>query len=179
MLHFQLLLTTTALLTPALAANTTAVFGTNYKIISNHTVVAGDNLANIGTSIRQHLNHEPTLISVGAIIKLPDVRFVALVASPLTEQTATFSNGTASTIKVVVGDTMIIIAKEKLGITLPSLLAANPQVKNLDLISVRHFFNVPLFGKNRPVTATASSKASKATKTKPRKFVSLREWEWH
>jgi LysM repeat protein len=51
------------------------------------------------------------------------------------------SNGTASTIKVVAGDTMIIIAKEKLGIPFPSLLAANLQVKNPDLTNVGDVLN--------------------------------------
>jgi hypothetical protein len=51
------------------------------------------------------------------------------------------SNGIASTIKVVAGDNMIIIAEEKLEITFPSLLAANLQVKNQDLTNVGDVLN--------------------------------------
>jgi len=70
---------------------------------------------------------------------------------------------------------MIIIVKEKLGITLSSLLAANPQVKNRDLINVGDVLNVPLCGKNGTAAATATtfSKASKATKGKLRLMASL------
>lgn len=55
------------------------------------------------------------------------------------------------------GDTLIIIAKEKLGITLPSLLAANPQVKNPDLINVGDVLNVPLCGKNGMATTSTTT----------------------
>ena len=47
---------------------------------------------------------------------------------------------------MVSGDTLIVIAKEKLGITLPALLAANPQVTNPDAIEVGQVLNVPLCG---------------------------------
>jgi LysM repeat protein len=83
----------------------------------------------------------------------------------LAEPTATCSNGTAGTIKVVAEDTLIIIAKEKLGITLPSLLAVNPQVKNPDLIKVGDVLNVPVCGgKDGTAMTRTSSRASKPTK---------------
>jgi hypothetical protein len=50
-MNFNLLLYTgAALLTPILATNPTAAIGTNCNIVSNHTVIAGDNLANIAIS---------------------------------------------------------------------------------------------------------------------------------
>lgn len=100
-------------------------------------------------------------------------------AVALAEPTATCSNGTAATIKVVQGDTLVIIAKEKLGITLPSLLAANPQIKNPDAIEVGQEINVPLCSAGTSgVTAveggngngTATGEAPKASESeKPKK----------
>jgi LysM repeat protein len=181
-MHLHLLLSATAgLLTPILAVNSTTI-GTNCNIVSNHTVIAGDNLANIATSTNttvaqlQFVNTQitnPRLINVGDIIKIPNSACVAPAPAPLAEPTATCSNGTASTIKVVAGDTLIIIAKEKLGITLPSLLAVNPQVKNPDLINVGDVLNVPLCGKN----GTATVISSKAAKPASRRIRALRDLE--
>lgn len=76
------------------------------------------------------------------------------------------------------GDMMIIIAKEKLGITLPALVAASPQVADPNKINAGDVLNVPLCnataggagGKNGTATATlAKSAAKSATPTKSAK----------
>jgi LysM repeat protein len=134
------------------AANGTAI-GTNCNIVSNHTVIAGDNLANIATAAKVTLDQiqfvntqitNPRLINIGDVIKIPDSRCTAPTAKPLAEPTATCVNGTESTTKVVAGDTLIIIAKEKLGITLSALEEANPQIKDVNKINVGDVINVPL-----------------------------------
>ncbi|KAE9374607.1 carbohydrate-binding module family 50 protein [Stipitochalara longipes BDJ] len=184
-MHFNLLFSTAGiLLTPTLATNGAAAVGTNCNIVSIHSVIVGDNLANIATSTNttvaqlQCVNSQitnPRLINVGYVIKIPNSNCVAPIASPPAEPTTTCSNGTSFTINVVAGDTLIIIAKEKLVITLPSLLAANTQIKNPDLINVGDVLNVPLCGQNgtTKATATTSSKASKATKARLRRWASL------
>jgi LysM repeat protein len=178
-MHLSLILVCGA--ATALAQNSTSQVGSNCNIVSNRTVVAGDNLANIGTATNtsvaqlQFVNPQisnPRLINVGDIIKIPNSKCVAPATAPLAEPTATCSNGTASTTKVAAGDTLIIIAKEKLGITLPALLAANPQVKDPNVVNVGDVLNVPLCnavargagGKNG--TATASATATKSAKPK-------------
>jgi LysM repeat protein len=144
------------------AANNTAI-GANCNIVANQTVKAGDNLANIAAAANVTLDQvqfvntqisNPRLINVGDVIKIPDSRCVAPVAKPLAEPTATCVNGTESTTKVAAGDTLIIIAKEKLGITLPALVAANPQIKDINQINVGDVINVPLCGTNGTTSNT-------------------------
>lgn len=59
---------------------------------------------------------------------------------------------------VVAGDSMTIIAKEKLDVTLSALLAANPQVTDAAKIEVGDVLNVPLCdavgGNNSTANAT-------------------------
>lgn len=73
-MHFSLLLLSTAAI--VLAQNSTSQVGTNCNIVSSHTVIAGDNLANIGTSTNtsvaqlQQVNLQisnPRLINVGDV----------------------------------------------------------------------------------------------------------------
>ena len=129
--------------------------GTNCDFVSTVTVKAGDGLANIATAAKVTLDQvlfvnknitNARLINPGDVTSIPNAACVAPTIAPLAEPTATCSNGylfhfqvtkaivqslhifrTATTTQVVSGDTLIIIAKEKLGITLPALLAANPQ----------------------------------------------------
>ncbi|KAL2071071.1 hypothetical protein VTL71DRAFT_12306 [Oculimacula yallundae] len=132
-----------------------AQIGTNCNVVRNVTVKAGDSLAAISKAANVTLDQvifvntqitNPRSIKVGDGVKIPDSRCVAPVAKPLAEPTAICTNRTAKTITVVAGDTLNIIAKEKLGITLPALLAANPQIKNPDLIAVGDVLNVPVCG---------------------------------
>jgi len=66
---------------------------------------------------------------------------------------------------VASGDTLNIIAKEKLGITLPALLAANPQIQNPDAISVGDVINIPLCRAKAGVGGAGGGTAT-TTKTK-------------
>jgi LysM repeat protein len=163
---------TAALFTPVLAANVTAAVGTNYDIVTNHTVIAGDILANIATSTNSNSSiskpptHGSRMWVTSLIFQTQNVFAPAATPPPTRRQTATCSNGTTSTIKVVAGDTMIIIAKEKLGITSLSLLAANLQVKSPDLINLGDVLNITHCGKNGNVTGTSSSRASETSKAR-------------
>lgn len=148
------------------ATNTTAAIGSNCNIVSNHTVIAGDNLANIATAANVTLDQirfvntqisNPRLINVGDNIQIPNSKCVAPTNPPLAEPTAICSNGTESTTKVVAGDSLIIIAKEKLGITLPALLAANPQIKDPNKINVGDVINVPLCKTSGNATSGATN----------------------
>ncbi|TVY82291.1 hypothetical protein LSUE1_G001917 [Lachnellula suecica] len=149
--------------TTTFAQNTTSQNGTNCGIVSNHT--ANPQISN------------PRLINVGDVVQIPNSKCVAAAAAALPEPTATCSNGTATAVTVVAGDTLIIIAKEKLGITLPALLAVNPQVTDPNKVNIGDVLNVPLCNAAAGTTAkngtaTASSKTSsgkaKATGSKRR-----------
>ncbi|KAH6663174.1 hypothetical protein B0J14DRAFT_662162 [Halenospora varia] len=155
-MRFSLLFICAMATSLAAAQNNTAAIGTNCAITRNITVKSGDNLAAIGTSTNTTLSQllfvnpqisNPRNINPGDIIQIPSSTCVAPAAAPLAEPTATCSNGTASTITVVAGDTGNIIAKEKLGITLGALVAANPQVKDINKLEVGQVLNVPLCGK--------------------------------
>jgi LysM repeat protein len=164
--HFVLAVAV-AFISFTLAANTTAAIGTNCNIVANHTVVSGDGLANIATAANTTLDQvrfvnpqitNPRLINVGDVIAIPDSACVAPTNPPLAEPITTCSNGTESTTKVVAGDNLIIIAKEKLGITLSALIAANPQITNPDKINVGDVINVPLCSNSTNGTTKGSKK---------------------
>ncbi|KAH7419923.1 hypothetical protein BKA64DRAFT_716313 [Cadophora sp. MPI-SDFR-AT-0126] len=138
------------------------------SIVANQTVKDGDTLAAIATSANVTLDQiqfvntqitNPRSIKAGDVIKIPDPKCVAPAAKPLAEPTATCSNGTAMTTTVVAGDTLNIIAKEKLGITLPALLAANTQIKNLDALTVGDVINIPLCNNDTSSGGAANSNA--------------------
>ncbi|KAG4443459.1 hypothetical protein IFR05_001029 [Cadophora sp. M221] len=152
--------------------------GANCDIVANQTVKAGDTLAGIAKAANVTLDQiqfvntqitNPRFINAGDVIKIPNTRCVAPAAKPLPEPTAICSNGTAKTQTVVAGDTLTIVAKEKLGITVPALLAANPQVKNADAINVGDVINVPLCKSvaesGSSSTSRARASAAKATKS--------------
>lgn len=86
-------------------------------------------------------------------------------------------NGTEKTTKVAAGDTLIIIAKEKLGITLPALVAANPQIKDVNKINVGDVINVPLCAATGGVkgngTENVATKKEKAVAHLDRRTVKL------
>ncbi|PVH85339.1 carbohydrate-binding module family 50 protein [Cadophora sp. DSE1049] len=149
--------------------------GANCNIVANQTVKAGDTLAAIAKSANVTLDQiqfvntqitNPRSIKAGDVIKIPDLKCVAPAAKPLAEPTATCSNGTAKTTTVVAGDTLNIIAKEKLGITLPALLAANTQIKNPDVLNVGDVINIPLCNNGTSSGGAANSKAGGGTVTK-------------
>jgi len=153
----------------------TAQTGTNCNIIANQTVKAGDSLASIAKSANVTLDQiqfvntqitNPRSINPGDAIKIPNPRCVAPAAKPLAEPTATCSNGTAKTTTVVAGDTLNVIAKEKLGITLPALLAANTQIKNPDVLNVGDVINIPLCSNGTLSSGAANSKAGGTTSAK-------------
>ncbi|KAG4442961.1 hypothetical protein IFR05_001574 [Cadophora sp. M221] len=148
--------------------------GANCNIVANQTVKTGDSLANIAASANitidqiQFVNTQitnPRSLKVGDVVKIPNSKCVAPAAKPLAEPTATCSNGTAKTTTVVAGDTLNVIAKEKLGITLPALLAANPQITNPDAIGVGDVLNIPLCSAGAGVAGPTGG-ATTATKTK-------------
>ncbi|KAF8850678.1 hypothetical protein BDZ45DRAFT_696562 [Acephala macrosclerotiorum] len=166
------------------ASNTTAAIGTNCNIVSNHTVIAGDNLANIATAANVTLDQirfvntqisNPRLINVGDNIQIPNSKCVAPINPPLAEPTATCSNGTESTTKVVAGDSLIIIAKEKLGITLPALLAANHQIVDPNKINVGDVINVPLCKTGGNATTGATNGTTNAGSENGKKNVEARK----
>ncbi|KAH7351311.1 hypothetical protein BKA65DRAFT_550273 [Rhexocercosporidium sp. MPI-PUGE-AT-0058] len=149
--------------------------GTNCNIVANRTVKAGDSLANIAASANITLDQiqfanpqitNPRSLNIGDVVKIPNSKCVAPAAPALVEPTATCSNGTAKTTTVVSGDTLNVIAKEKLGITLPALLAANPQITNPDAIAVGDVLNIPLCGAGAGVAGPTGGGAAKPTKTK-------------
>lgn len=170
-----------------------ATIGTNCDVASTVTVKAGDNLSSISdankVTLAQTIFVNPQIANVrninpGDIINIPNAACIAPTPKPLAEPTAICSNGTALTVKVAEGDTLIIIAKEKLGITLPSLLAANTQIADPNKIAVGDVINVPLCGKtgseggngtttNAPKSTGGASasipKASKAPKRRSRR----------
>lgn len=81
---------------------------------------------------------------------------------------------------MVAGDTFIIIAKEKLGITLPALLAANPQVADINVVNVGDVLNIPLCkngaaaggAQNGTASAAPAKSASPTKSAKPAKSAS-------
>ncbi|KAK0108339.1 hypothetical protein ONS95_003154 [Cadophora gregata] len=156
-------------------ATALAQIGANCNVVANQTVKAGDTLAAIAKTANVTLDQiqfvntqitNPRSINVGDIIKIPNTKCVAPAAKPLAEPTATCSNGTAKTITVVSGDTLIIIAKEKLGITLPALLAANAQIKNPDVLNVGDVINVPLCNNGTSTGGANNSNTGSTTATK-------------
>lgn len=91
-------------------------------------------------------------IDVGDIILIPAGTCVAPAVEEPVEPTATCTNGTATTYTVVSQDTLTIIAKEKLGITLEALVNANPQITNIDSINIGDIIFVPVCA--TPTTTT-------------------------
>ncbi|KAH6713113.1 hypothetical protein BKA61DRAFT_690830 [Leptodontidium sp. MPI-SDFR-AT-0119] len=140
--------------------------GANCDIVASQTVKAGDTLADIAKAANVTLDQ---FIKAGDVIKIPDKICVAPAAKPLAEPTATCSNGMAKTQTVVARDTLVIIAKEKLEITLPALVAANPQIKNPDAINAGDVIKIPLCnsvtGGGNSSTSRAKVSAAKATKS--------------
>ncbi|KAL3427604.1 intracellular hyphae protein 1 [Phlyctema vagabunda] len=143
----SLLLAVTALVLPIIAKNNTAptrrsTNGTSSarasasascNIIANRTVVAGDDLASIAAAAN---------VTLDQVRRDPDPG----LEMPGSEPTAVCSNATATTYEAAAGDTLIIMAKERVGITLLALLAANPQIDNPDLVDVGDVINIPLCG---------------------------------
>ncbi|KAL2061426.1 hypothetical protein VTL71DRAFT_7699 [Oculimacula yallundae] len=123
-----------------------------------YTVVAGDTLFIIATQkfgvtlgALEAANPQiadPNLIQVGDVINIP--------ACPV-QITPSCFNGTQATYTVVSGDGLWVIATQKFGITLDSLLAANPQITNPDLILVGQVINIPLCGHITTPSTTAGS----------------------
>lgn len=126
----------------------------NCDIVSNYTVVSGDTLGAIataqGVTPDQVLFVNPSItnanfVAVGDVVAIPDSACVGPDTGDPIEPTATCSTVyTESTYTVVAGDTFTIIANEKLDITLASLIAANTQVADLNVIEVGEVLNVPL-----------------------------------
>ncbi|RDW64232.1 hypothetical protein BP5796_10734 [Coleophoma crateriformis] len=152
----------------------TGAIGTNCNIVANHTVVAGDTVSAIATAAKVTVDQvtfvNPQIsnirrINPGDVIHIPNSKCVAPAAAPLAEPTATCSNGTATTYTVVAGDTLTIIAKEKLGITLPALQAANPQITDPNKIKVGDLLNIPLCKNQGTTPATGSGGKNSTTKS--------------
>ncbi|KAG9234768.1 hypothetical protein BJ875DRAFT_530749 [Amylocarpus encephaloides] len=135
------------------SANATATVGTCCDVVANHTIVAGDGLADIATSFSITLAQvlqvntqitNPRLIKINDIIAIPSKACVAAEAPVLQDPTATCVNGTEATTTVQVGESMIIIAKERLGITLQALVAVNGQIADPAKLQVGDVINIPL-----------------------------------
>ncbi|KAI9049431.1 hypothetical protein LZ554_006464 [Drepanopeziza brunnea f. sp. 'monogermtubi'] len=147
------LLSVAASILPALAQ-----IGTNCNIVKNVTVVSGDTLGAIatanGVTVDQlaYVNNisNVNLIFPDQIIGIPNPACQAPALPTTPEVTATCSTSTSATYTVVSGDTLTIIAETKLGITLAALVAANPQITNIDQLSIGQQINVPLC--NPPAT---------------------------
>lgn len=106
-------------------------------------------------------------IDVGQIIAIPASTCVAPVATTEeTEVIATCSNTTSPTYTVVSGDTMTIIALEKLGITLQALVDANTQITDIDVLAIGDVLNVPLCDAAVTTTSTAATPSATAKKSK-------------
>jgi len=138
----------------ASAQSTTAK---NCNIVSAHTVVSDDTFAaiaktaNVTVAQLQAVNTQiPNIRSIkpGDVIVIPDsaCEVTGAETTPLAEPTATCSNSTAKTTTVASRDTLTNIAKEKLGITVPALIAANPQIAKAEAINVGDVINIPFCG---------------------------------
>ncbi|CAG8956857.1 hypothetical protein HYFRA_00012312 [Hymenoscyphus fraxineus] len=165
------------------ARNGTSTIGDNCDIVKVVEVESGDSMASISdkekVKIGQTIFVNPQvknvrLINPGDKINIPNKACVAPEPEPLAEPTAVCSTGKDKTYTVIAGDNLNIIAKEKIGITLPSFLAANPQIEDPDKIEVGQVFNIPLCGpdgkpiqgggNNGTTTPPATTKPSKKPK---------------
>lgn len=156
-----------AFLLSAAALFSSVLAQANCDIVKTVTVVSGDTLGAIatanGVTLDQILFVNPSItnanfIGIGDVISIPNSACVATDSGTPVEPTATCSAGTATSYTVVAGDTFTIIANEKLGITLASLIAANPQVANPDVINVGDVLNIPV--------CTAKTKGAKGSTAK-------------
>lgn len=133
--------------------------GTNCNVVSNHVIKAGETLTSIGrdtkTSIAQILFVNPKItnpnfIAADDTIAIPNPACVVAVLEEETLPTAVCVVGNSTAVgasgkyTVISGDTMFIIATDKLKITLASFIAANPQVTNPDQIQIDQVLNVPI-----------------------------------
>ncbi|CAG8980988.1 hypothetical protein HYALB_00013549 [Hymenoscyphus albidus] len=157
--------------------------GDNCDIVKVVEVESGDSMSSISdkekVKLAQTIFVNPQvrnvrLINPGDKINIPNKACVAPEPKPLAEPTAVCSKGKDKTYTVVSGDTLNIIAKEKIGVTLPSFLAVNPQIEDPDKIAVGEVFNIPLCGpdgkpiqgggNNGTITPPATTKPSKKPK---------------
>lgn len=129
-------------------------------------VEAGDTLAGIATQFKVDLGAlvalngltNPDLIFPGQVLKLPSPAKAAapVAAKPVTKPAAAKPVGRPTKVVVEAGDSMSSIAKQ-FGVTLPALTAANPQVKNPNVIQVGWVLNMPAVAKASPAKTPAKA----------------------
>lgn len=122
-------------------------------IVANHTVKAGEELGGIAamsnSTVAAILSVNPQISNPNFILTKDTIRIPAPSCSILHKTVIATDNcidsaNASKTYTVVSGDVFFSIANEKLGVTLDSLKAANPQVKDFDVIEVGQVLNTPL-----------------------------------
>ncbi|TVY60713.1 Intracellular hyphae protein [Lachnellula suecica] len=131
------------------------------RIVDTHTVVGEDTLGFIATQYNSTVSAIPygnpdiknvNYISNGQVIQIPatecnDVAPELVENPPATHICA--APRTENPYTVVQGDTLFIIS-DYFRITLDSLIAANPQITDPDLIEVGDMINIPICGTCAP-----------------------------
>ena len=122
---------------------------------TTYTVASGDTLNQISSrtgagvcdiAVASNITNI-NLINLGQVLFIPactgPIDNTTCVAVPEKNATETCVPGLPSTYTIVSGDTLTAIAKD-FNITLPSLIAANSQIANPDVIDVGQVINIPV-----------------------------------
>ncbi|CZS96911.1 uncharacterized protein RCO7_02661 [Rhynchosporium graminicola] len=151
----------------AVASCVLANTGDNCNIVKTVTVVSGDTLGAIstanGVTLAQVAFVNPQIANVNAIfpdqkIAIPNSACDAGTISP--GKTVACNDANRPTKYIVQqGETLYIIATERFGVTLAAIEAANPQIKNKDLIYPGDVVNIPACPQKSPPNCANGSQS--------------------
>ncbi|CZT43327.1 uncharacterized protein RSE6_03346 [Rhynchosporium secalis] len=151
----------------AVASCVLAKTGDNCNIVNTVTVVSGDTLGAIsaanGVTVAQVAFVNRQIANVNAIfpgdkIAIPNPACDAGTISPGKPVDCNDVNRPTKYI-VQQGETLFILATERFGVTLEALEAANPQIKNKNLIFPGDVVNVPACAQNSPPNCANGSQS--------------------
>ncbi|CZS94960.1 uncharacterized protein RAG0_04761 [Rhynchosporium agropyri] len=151
----------------AVASCVLAKTGDNCNIVKTITVVLGDTLGAIsganGVTLAQVAYVNPQVKNVNAIfpdekIAIPNPACEAGTLTPGKPVACDDANRPKNYI-VQQGETLFIIATEKFGITVDAIVAANPQIKNKDLIYPGDVVNIPACPQKSPPNCANGSQS--------------------